>query len=74
MWEKRISNSPEREMEMMRKSFETRNQSTLGYYNPITNPIPNYNLNPLIAKEKINALTRSSSKPMLMKAGNSIFN
>jgi len=38
--------------EEMLKSFEMKKQVTVGFYNPITNPVPNMSYNPYIAKEK----------------------
>ncbi len=35
------------DFEEMQKTFETK-KSTVGYYNPITNPIPNFSSNPYI--------------------------
>ena len=41
--------------EHMRQSFENKRQAVGGYYNTITNPVPNYNQNPYIAKERTRA-------------------
>ena len=43
------------DIEGMRRSFEQKKIS-VGYYNPITNPVPNFNQNPYLLKERSKAL------------------
>ena len=60
----------------MRKSFESKHQlATVGYYNPITNPVPNFSQNPYIARERSKAVSMmngSPSKPVLSLAASNI--
>ena len=49
--------------------------ATVGYYNPITNPVPNFSQNPYIARERSKAVSLmhgSPSKPVLSLAASNI--
>ena len=57
----------------MRNSLAQGKRVTVGYYNPITNPVPNFNQNPYIARERSKAMLQNSySKPVLAQAGNTM--
>eukprot|EP00347_Sterkiella_histriomuscorum_P010638 403375503 len=74
MIQKRVNLHIDADPEVMRQSFEQKKQGTVGYYNPITNPVPNYSQNPYIARERTKAhqLMNSQSRAVLAQAGNNI--
>jgi len=63
----------DQDVDLMRQSLDSKNV-TVGFYNPITNPVPNFNQNPCIARERAKALGMysSQSRPHLTQAAANI--